>query len=244
MTASTTPPFSPPFSPAFPPPSPPPSPLSDHGPQREAGATRITAPFVWLASRSPRRRELLTQLGVRHELLLAGPGEDDEALEALRQDESPNDYVARVTLAKLRVARERLQARGLTPAPILAADTTVAIGGRILGKPADADDARRILTLLSGRTHRVLTSVAIAVGATRVRQAINVSRVRFDRLDKADIDRYIATGEPFDKAGAYGIQGAAAAFVRRIEGSYSGIMGLPLYETRMLLRLDRESRIR
>lgn len=193
------------------------------------------SPFIYLASRSPRRRELLTQIGIEHRLLLADEDEDDEALEAERPGESPTDYVRRVTLAKLQAALARLARRQWPIAPVLAADTTVALGGRVLGKPADAAAARAALQQLSGRTHRVLTAVAVAQGAT-VRQAISVSRVTFARLDPARIDRYVATGEPFDKAGAYGIQGPAAAFVRKIEGSYSGIMGLPLYETDQLIR--------
>ncbi|HYF59023.1 MAG TPA: Maf family protein [Burkholderiaceae bacterium] len=191
--------------------------------------------FVWLASQSPRRQELLRQIGVRFELLAPGPDEDAEALEALRPHESPTAYVERVTLAKAQAARERLAARGGTPAPVLVADTTVAVGGTILGKPADDDDARRMLALLAGRGHRVLTAVAVVRGA-RVEHLLQVSRVRFARLAPAEIDAYVASGEPRGKAGAYAIQGLAAAFVRRIEGSHSGIMGLPLFETAALLR--------
>lgn len=191
--------------------------------------------FIYLASQSPRRRQLLEQLGVRHELLLPGPDEDAEALEAERAGELPEDYVERVTRAKLQAASARRLHRGLPAAPILCSDTTVALGRRILGKPADADDARRTLSLLAGRTHRVITAVALAWG----RQdglAVNVSRVRFAQIAPADIDRYVATGEPFGKAGAYAIQSGAAAWISRIEGSYTGIMGLPLYETAQLLR--------
>ena len=191
--------------------------------------------FVYLASQSPRRRELLAQIGVRHEPLLAGPDEDVEALEAERAGELPDAYVERVTRAKVAAARRRLAARGLPEAPILCADTTVALGRRILGKPADAADAARILGLLAGRTHRVITAVAVARGA-KVRLLASVSRVTFARLDKAQIDAYVAGGEPFGKAGAYAIQSAAAGWIARIEGSYTGIMGLPLYETATLLR--------
>lgn len=191
--------------------------------------------FVYLASQSPRRQELLRQIGVAFRLLLPQPHEDAEALEALRPAESPADYVRRVTLAKADAARERLARLALEPAPILAADTTVALGGKILGKPADADEAARMLRLLSGRTHRVLTAVAVARGA-RVESVVSVSRVAFARLSAQDVAWYVSTGEPFDKAGGYGIQGGAARFVRRIEGSYSGIMGLPLHETARLLR--------
>ncbi len=194
-----------------------------------------SADFVWLASRSPRRQELLQQIGVRFRLLLSEDDEDDEALEILRPGESPTRYVERVARAKAAAARARLVRRGGSDAPVLASDTTVAIGGRIYGKPSDADDARRMLRELSGRTHRVLTAVVVAT-AHRERVAIQVSRVRFARLRAHEIDAYVASGEPFGKAGAYAIQGAAARFVQRIEGSHSGIMGLPLYETARLLR--------
>ncbi|HEV7913004.1 MAG TPA: Maf family protein [Albitalea sp.] len=194
--------------------------------------------FIYLASQSPRRRQLLEQLGVRHELLLPGPDEDAEALEAGIDGELPAAYVERVTRAKLHAARERLRARGLPPAPILCSDTTVAVGRRVFGKPADAADAQRMLALLSGRTHRVITAVALAWGR-REALATNLSRVRFAPLSERDIAHYVATGEPFGKAGAYAIQSAAAAWIRHIEGSYSGIMGLPLYETAELLRQAR-----
>jgi septum formation protein len=198
--------------------------------QRGAGAE----PFVYLASQSPRRRELLAQIGVRHELLLADAGEDVEALEAVRPGEPPEAYVERVTRAKLRAAVQRLHARGLAPAPIVCADTTVALGRRILGKPADADDAARTLALLSGRAHRVITAVAVAArGRTRLR--VSVSRVAFAPIAPARIARYVASGEPFGKAGAYAIQGQAACWIARVEGSYTGIMGLPLHETAALL---------
>jgi septum formation protein len=190
--------------------------------------------FVWLASQSPRRLQLLEQLGVAQRPLLPGPGEDAESLEAERPGERPEDYVCRVTRAKLRAARRRLAERGLEPAPILCADTTVALGRRILGKPADAADAARTLAALSGRTHRVLTAVAVSRGA-RTLLALSTSRVRFGVLSPALIARYVAEGEPFGKAGAYAIQGRIAAHIERIEGSHSGIVGLPLFETRQLL---------
>lgn len=191
--------------------------------------------FIYLASQSPRRRQLLEQIGVRHELLLAGPEEDAESLEAEQHGELPADYVERVTRAKLHAARARWKARGLPPAPILCSDTTVALGTRILGKPADAADAARTLSLLSGRTHRVITAVAVAT-ARREALAVNVSHVCFDALSAAQIEAYVKSGEPFGKAGAYAIQSAAAAWIAHIDGSYSGIMGLPLYETAQLLR--------
>lgn len=191
--------------------------------------------FIYLASQSPRRRELLDQLGVRHEPLLAGPDEDAEALEATRAGELPAAYVERVTRAKLQAARERLRRRGLPAAPVLCADTTVALGRRILGKPRDADDARATLRLLAGRTHRVMTAVALA-GERSERLLVNLSHVRFAAIAEDELRRYVDSGEPFGKAGAYAIQSGAARWIARIDGSHSGIMGLPLYETAVLLR--------
>lgn len=191
--------------------------------------------FIYLASQSPRRRQLLAQIGVRHELLLPGADEDAEGLEAVKPGEKPEAYCERVTTAKLEAAMARLSARGLASAPILCADTTVAVDDLILGKPVDAADARRILGQLSGREHRVITAVAVA-DATRRATALNVSRVEFAALTEAQIERYIASREPFGKAGAYAIQSQAAAWIVRIAGSYSGIMGLPLFETAALLQ--------
>lgn len=191
-------------------------------------------PFVWLASQSPRRAQLLDQLGVAHRPLLPGPDEDAEALEAERAGESPADYVRRVTLAKLRAARRRLLQRGQPAAPILCADTTVALGRRILGKPRDAADAAATLAALAGRWHAVLTAVAVSHG-TRNLLALSTSRVRFAPLPQRAIDAYVASGEPFGKAGSYAVQGPIAAWIERIDGSHSGIMGLPLFETRALL---------
>ncbi len=196
--------------------------------------------FIYLASQSPRRRQLLDQLGVRHELLLPDAQEDAEALEALLPRELPADYVRRVTALKLEAARARLKRLGLPAAPILCADTTVALGRRILGKPADAEQARTMLSALSGRSHRVLTAVAVASGQRRW-EAISVSQVRFAPLSPATIDAYIASEEPFGKAGAYAIQSQAAGWIAQIAGSYSGIMGLPLFETAHLLRQARVS---
>ncbi len=192
--------------------------------------------IIYLASRSPRRQQLLEQIGISFQLLAPADDEDAEALERVRPGEDPGKYVLRVTLAKADAARARLARRGLPAAPILVADTTVAVGGTILGKPVDAPDALRMLTLLSGRTHRVLTAVAVARGPRRVESMVNVSRVTFARIPRTELEAYVASGEPMDKAGAYGIQGAIARHVRRIEGSYSAIMGLPLYETARLLR--------
>jgi septum formation protein len=191
---------------------------------------------IYLASQSPRRRQLLDQIGVEHELLLPDADEDAEALEAVRPGELPADYVQRVTRAKLDAALARWKRRKLPPAPILCADTTVAVGRSILGKPADDEDAARMLSLLSGRTHRVLTAVAVRSGR-REALSLSVSRVHVRELTKREIAAYVASGEPRGKAGAYAIQSAAAAWISRIEGSYSGIMGLPLYETARLLGL-------
>ncbi|WP_457424343.1 Maf family protein [Roseateles sp. P5_E7] len=191
-------------------------------------------PFIYLASQSPRRRQLLEQIAVPHELLLPGADEDAEALEIVHAGELPETYCARVTAAKLDAALTRLAARGLPPAPILCADTTVAVDDLILGKPEDDADARRILTLLSGRSHRVITAVAVADANQRA-ATLNVSQVEFAPLSAAQIDRYIASREPFGKAGAYAIQSQAAAWIVKIAGSYTGIMGLPLFETAALL---------
>jgi septum formation protein len=194
----------------------------------------VSVPFVYLASQSPRRRELLAQMHIAYELLPADADEDVEALEVRIGHESPRAYVRRVTRLKAMAARDRMLRRTLPDAPIVVGDTTVAIAQRILGKPDDADDARRMLESLSGRSHRVLTAVAVVQG-TRIEEALSESRVRFRMLTTDDIDAYIATGEPFGKAGAYAIQGRAAAFVERIVGSHSGIVGLPLFETMRLL---------
>jgi septum formation protein len=194
---------------------------------------------IYLASRSPRRRDLLTQMGVRFEPLLfrEGSRQDADTDEAALPGEQPDDYVRRVTMLKVGAAWQRvLMRRGLQRKPVLAADTTVALGGEILGKPADRADAERMLALLSGTQHRVLTAVALQFDS-RVELAVSASLVTFTALDAARIAGYVASGEPFDKAGAYAIQGRAGAFVERLEGSYTGVMGLPLYETANLLRL-------
>ena len=195
-------------------------------------------PYIYLASQSPRRAQLLDQLGVQHRPLLPDAAEDAEALEALRRGELPAAYVQCVTRAKLDAARARLARRGLAAAPILCADTTVALGRRILGKPLDAADARATLRALSGRTHRVLSAVALWTGTRRL-EVVSVSHVRFATLPEAVIEAYIAGGEPFGKAGAYAIQSALAGWIAHIDGSYSGIMGLPLAETAALLRRAR-----
>ncbi len=190
---------------------------------------------LYLASQSPRRRQLLAQIGVAPVLLLPDADEDAEALESVRPGELPAAYVQRVTLAKLQAAVARHARRGLAAGAILCADTTVALGRRILGKPADAREAEATLALLSGRTHRVLTAVALQAGRRRW-QALQVSHVRFAPLPPAVVRAYVAGGEPFGKAGSYAIQGALAGWVAHISGSHSGIMGLPLHETAQLLR--------
>ena len=205
--------------------------------QHNRAMSQPAAPWVYLASQSPRRRQLLTQIGAAHELLLPGPEEDAEALEAERPGELPAAYVQRVTAAKLRAAVLRRKARGLPPAPVLCADTTVALGRRILGKPADAADAAATLALLSGRSHRVLTAVAVHDGR-RARHVLQVSHVRFAVLPPAVIDAYVASGDAFGKAGSYAIQSALAGWIAHIDGSHSGIMGLPLFETAQLLRVS------
>ena len=191
--------------------------------------------FIYLASQSPRRAQLLSQLGVAFELLLPDPDEDAEALEEVHGREVPAAYVQRVTRLKLEAAVTRMKRRGLPAAPVLCSDTTVALGREILGKPADLGQARRMLTALAGRTHRVLTAVAVQQGR-QTREVLSVSSVSFADMSPAQIKAYVATGEPMGKAGAYAVQGQAAMHITRISGSYSGIMGLPLYESAQILR--------
>ena len=191
--------------------------------------------FIYLASQSPRRRQLLEQLGVRYELLLPDADEDAEALEVVFENEAPASYVKRVTALKLDAAVARLKLRKLSTAPVLCSDTTVAMNRTIYGKPENAKDAVRMLTELSGKTHRVLTAIAVQSGRKRF-EALSTSRVRFDPMTAAQIRFYVATGEPMGKAGAYAIQGRVAQHIGHISGSYSGIMGLPLRETALMLR--------
>ena len=195
--------------------------------------------FIYLASQSPRRSQLLQQMGVDHTILVANTDgdihEDAEAIEVVLPGEAPRDYVQRVTGLKLDAAVARLARRGLADAPVLTSDTTVALGTEILGKPADAAEATAMLSQLSGQTHEVLTAVALQQGTQRL-QALCVSKVRFMPMSAAQIQAYVESGEPFGKAGAYGVQGLAAAMIEHIEGSYSGIMGLPVFETAQLLR--------
>jgi len=191
-------------------------------------------PWVYLASQSPRRRELLTQWGVQTRLLLPDPHEDAEALEAVRSGEAPARYVRRVTRHKLAAAQARLVRRAWPDGPVLCADTTVALDGDILGKPATQAEARRMLQRLSGRRHQVLTAVALAQRG-QVFEALSRSEVHFAELSQAQIRRYVATGEPMGKAGAYAIQGLASLWIQRISGSHSGIVGLPAFETAQVL---------
>jgi len=192
---------------------------------------------IYLASKSPRRRELLRQVGIEFELLMLrndtvrGP----DVTELVHAAESPAVYVARVAHEKATFAWNMVQNRRLKLRPVLAADTTVTLDGEILGKPADRKEATEMLERLSGRTHQVLTCVAVHfTGMTE--HITQISEVRFATLSAASIKAYCATPEPYDKAGGYGIQGMAALFVEHIEGSHSGIMGLPLFETAKLLR--------
>jgi septum formation protein len=191
---------------------------------------------VYLASRSPRRRELLKQIGVAFELLLfresAERGADVD--ESVQPGEQPEAYVRRVCGEKASAAWSRIEQRRLPRMPVLAADTTVCLGSEVLAKPADTADAARILKALSGREHRVLSAVSLQLDR-RVELAVSESFVRFRELDAKEIDGYVQSGEPMDKAGAYAIQGRAAAFIAELRGSYSGVMGLPLYETSQLL---------
>jgi septum formation protein len=191
---------------------------------------------VYLASKSPRRQELLRQLGVEFaELKLReAAGREPDVVEAPRDGEAPVEYVKRVTRLKASVAWHRMTRRGLPPKPVLAADTEVILEGRVLGKPNDAADAIAMLTALSGRMHEVVSAVAVRWEA-QLALGVSASHVRFRPLARDEIERYVATGEPFDKAGAYAIQGRAAAFVQQLDGSYSGVMGLPLFETAEIL---------
>jgi septum formation protein len=192
---------------------------------------------IYLASKSPRRRELLRQVGVEFELLSlrSDPGRGEDVSEDERPGEAAQDYVARVAREKGAFAWNVLHLRRMPLRPVLSADTTVTVDGQILGKPANADEAAAMLERLSGRTHQVLTSVALHHTGI-AEQVTQVSNVRFAKLSPATIKAYCATSEPYDKAGAYGVQGLAALFIEHIDGSHSGIMGLPVFETAQLLR--------
>ncbi len=191
---------------------------------------------IWLASKSPRRAELLQGMGVPFEVLqfTDDAGAQYEVDESVHPGEPPRDYVRRVALDKALHALSYMRDRQLVARPLLSADTTVALGDRILGKPADAAEAREMLGVLSGQVHEVLTAVVV-IDRHDIRQMLSVSRVHFMPLSTETIDRYIASGEPFDKAGAYGIQGHAGTFLADMQGSFTGIMGLPVHETACLL---------
>ena len=197
-------------------------------------------PSLYLASKSPRRRELLTTIGVTDfEVMPVGMADvltfvegDEEQLPG----ESAENYVIRTAREKALAAIAKIRAEGREPAPVLAADTVVISDGIVLGKPADREEARRFMQLLSGRTHDVRTAVWVGTDAENIASAVSVSRVTFTSLSEEQIERYIATDEPYDKAGGYGIQGLAGLFIACIEGSYTGIMGLPVFETGNLLR--------
>ena len=186
---------------------------------------------IYLASRSPRRRELLLQMRVPHEVLVLAATDVDEPR---LPGESPADYVVRTAREKAERGMVSVRKRGLSPRPILSADTTVILGDDILGKPADRDEAVRMLQRLSGTRHEVRTALALAVEDS-VHEDVSITQVQFRELSERDIQRYCDSGEPYDKAGGYGIQGLAGVFVERIEGSYTGVMGLPLFETARLL---------
>jgi septum formation protein len=204
--------------------------------------------YIYLASQSPRRQELLKQIGVQFEMLIAAAGEDTETLETPLPNEKARDYVQRVTFAKSAAALARWQKSGKPWAPILCADTTVSLPGNpdseILGKPNNDADAARILKMLSGKTHEVLTAVVLIVDPnTNPLCLVQVSEVEFAHLTPEIIVSYIASREPFGKAGAYGIQGLGGVLIPSIKGSYSGIMGLPIYEVNKLLDFAKVARI-
>jgi septum formation protein len=198
---------------------------------------------IYLASRSPRRRELLAQIGVRYHLLLfrSRPESPPDVDESMLPSEQPDSYVERLARAKAEAGWKLLRLRNLPLAPVLAADTTVALESKILGKPASRKDAADMLAALSGRRHEVLTAVALARDG-ELDSALSRSEVLFKKLSAEEIAQYVATGECDDKAGAYAIQGRAARFVAELRGSYSGVMGLPLYETAQLLEKLRDRR--
>jgi len=193
-------------------------------------------PSIYLASKSPRRQELLRQIGVEFEelLLREAGGRRRDVVESPRKDEPPQEYVKRIARTKASIGWHRMGRRGLTPRPVLAADTEVVLDGAVLGKPDDAAAAVQMLEALSGRAHDVITAVAVRWNA-QISLGVATSRVTFRTLGRDEIERYVATGEPFDKAGGYAVQGRAAIFIRRLEGSYSAVVGLPLFETADIL---------
>jgi septum formation protein len=198
---------------------------------------RIIQPRLYLASQSPRRRELLKQIGINFEMLLmrSDPRRNLEVDETPHPDEQPENYVRRVSQAKAEAGYMVLKLRNLPQFPVLAADTTVTLDGKIFGKPDSAEQAAAMLHQLSGREHQVLSAVAIAF-EEHVEVALSTSTVRFITLSEERIRRYLLTREYTDKAGGYAIQGQAGAFIEHLSGSYSGVMGLPLFETVQLLQ--------
>jgi septum formation protein len=192
----------------------------------------MSAPVLYLASKSPRRQALLSQLGIDFDTLLLreAAGRERDVVEQALDAEPPPHYVERMARTKAQIGWQRMQNRKLAERPVLGADTEVVLDGEVFGKPRNAENATRMIKRLSGRTHQVLTAIAI-----RHREGtdveVSVSRVTLRRLAAAEIERYVASGEPFDKAGGYALQGRAAAFISRLEGSYSGVVGLPLCET-------------
>jgi septum formation protein len=198
----------------------------------------IRYPRIYLASQSPRRRELLKQIGIRYEILLLRSDSRRKVCvdETPHAGEVPVDYVQRICRDKARAGWQTLSLRNLPLLPVLAADTTVTLDGKIIGKPDDNEHAAGILRMLSGRQHQVHTAVAMSFGE-RLEMRLSTTAITFDTLSEERISRYLLTNEAHDKAGAYGIQGHAGAFVKHIEGSYTGVMGLPLYETVELLKL-------
>jgi septum formation protein len=198
---------------------------------------RIIQPRIYLASQSPRRRELLKQIGVNFEMLLlrSDPRRNIAVDETSHADESPEKYVRRVSQAKAEAGYAALRLRNLPSFPVLAADTTISLDGHIFGKPDTAEQAAAMLRQLSGREHQVLSAVAIVMGE-HVEVSVSTSTVRFATLSEERIRRYLHTREYTDKAGGYAIQGQAGAFIEHLSGSYSGVMGLPLFETVQLLQ--------
>jgi len=196
----------------------------------------LSAPVLYLASKSSRRQALLRQLGIEFDTLLLreAAGRERDVVEETLDAEPAAHYVERMARTKAQVGWQRMQNRKLAERAVLGADTEVVLDGEVFGKPRNADDATRMMRRLAGRTHQVLTAVALRHhDGTDVE--VSVSRVTLRRLGAAELERYVATGEPFDKAGGYAVQGLAAAFISRLEGSYSGVVGLPLYETSSLL---------
>ena len=192
--------------------------------------------FIYLASKSARRRELLSQVGIGFDVLKLreGPGRDADVVEVVETGEPPLHYVERIARTKANAGWQSMLARGLAPRPVLGADTEVVLDGEVFGKPSDERAAKAMLVKLAGRTHEVVTGVALR-WQDETHFAMSTSKVTIAALSRARIDAYVKSGEPFDKAGGYGIQGRAAAFVTRLDGSYSGVMGLPLAETAGLL---------